>query len=97
METLDVYKRQVSFSAKPGTTTALIGPSGSGKTTIVSLLARFWDVTGGQILIDGIDLRKINPDILAEQMAIVFQEVYLLKDTVLNNIRCLLYTSWLFY
>ena len=67
----------VSFSAK----------SGSGKTTIVSLLARFWDVTGGQILIDGIDLRKINPDILAEQMAIVFQEVYLLKDTVLNNIR----------
>ena len=52
-----------------------------------SLLARFWDVTGGQILIDGIDLRKINPDILAEQMAIVFQEVYLLKDTVLNNIR----------
>ena len=77
----------VSFSAKPGTTTALIGPSGSGKTTIVSLLARFWDVTVGQILIDGIDLRKINPDILAEQMAIVFQEVYLLKDTVLNNIR----------
>lgn len=77
----------VSFSAKPGTTTALIGPSGSGKTTIVSLLARFWDVTGGQILIDGIDLRKINPDILAEHMAIVFQEVYLLKDTVLNNIR----------
>lgn len=77
----------VSFSAKPGTTTALIGPSGSGKTTIVSLLARFWDVTGGQILIDGIDLRKINPDVLAEQMAIVFQEVYLLQDTVLNNIR----------
>lgn len=77
----------VSFSVKPGTTTALIGPSGSGKTTIVSLLARFWDVTGGQILIDGIDLRKINPDILAEHMAIVFQEVYLLKDTVLNNIR----------
>lgn len=77
----------VSFQARPGTTTALIGPSGSGKTTIVSLLARFWDVTGGQILIDGMDIRKINPDILAEQMSIVFQEVYLLQDTVLNNIR----------
>ena len=77
----------VSFMARPGTTTALIGPSGSGKTTIVSLLARFWDVTGGQILIDGVDIQKIKPDTLDENISIVFQEVYLLQDTILNNIR----------
>lgn len=77
----------VSFRAHPGTTTALIGPSGSGKTIIVSLLARFWDVTGGKIVIDGIDIQKIKPDTLDENISIVFQEVYLLQDSILNNIR----------
>lgn len=77
----------VSFVAQPGTTTALIGPSGSGKTTIVSLVARFWDVNGGQIKIGGLDIKEIKPDTLAQQISIVFQEVYLLADTVFNNIR----------
>lgn len=77
----------ISFAAKPGTTTALIGPSGSGKTTIVSLISRFWDVTDGAITIDGQDIRDISPDGLTSQMAVVFQDVYLLNDTIANNIR----------
>ncbi|MDR3122210.1 MAG: ABC transporter ATP-binding protein/permease [Treponema sp.] len=78
---------RVTFTAKPGTTTALVGPSGSGKTTIVSLISRFWDVTEGSIKIGGEDLRDIAPDGLTERMAVVFQDVYLLNDTALNNIR----------
>lgn len=77
----------INFTAKPGTTTALIGPSGSGKTTIVSLVSRFWDVTKGSIAIGGQDIRTIAPDGLASQMAVVFQDVYLLNDTIANNIR----------
>lgn len=79
--------KQVSFKVKQGTTTALIGPSGSGKTTVASLLSRFWDVTEGSISIGGVDIKKIAPDTLTKYMAIVFQEVYLLHDTIMNNIR----------
>lgn len=79
--------KNVSFQARQGTKTALIGPSGSGKTTIVSLLARFWDTTGGSIFAGGIDIKKIAPDVLTKYMAIVFQDVYLLNDTIMNNIR----------
>lgn len=79
--------QQVSFEVKHGTTTALIGPSGSGKTTVVSLLSRFWDVSGGQIMIGGYDIRTWSPDALTAQMAVVLQDVYLLNDTVANNIR----------
>lgn len=79
--------RDVSFSVKPGTTTALVGPSGSGKTTIISLISRFWDVSKGSITIGGSDIREQSPDALAEKMAIVFQDVYLLHDTIANNIR----------
>lgn len=82
----DVIKN-ISFLARQGTTTALIGPSGSGKTTIASLVSRFWDVTEGQIRIGGTDIRKISPDGLTEHMAVVFQDVYLLNDTIANNIR----------
>ncbi|MDR0759296.1 MAG: ABC transporter ATP-binding protein/permease [Treponema sp.] len=85
-EEVEVLKH-VSFAAKPGTTTALVGPSGSGKTTITSLISRFWDVTEGCIKIGGEDIRDIAPDGLTERMAVVFQDVYLLNDTVLNNIR----------
>lgn len=77
----------ISFTARPGTTTALIGPSGSGKTTIISLVSRFWDVTTGKITIDGQDIRNISPDALASQISVVFQDVYLLNDTIANNIR----------
>ncbi|SNR99608.1 ATP-binding cassette, subfamily B [Anaerovirgula multivorans] len=79
--------KDISFAAKQGTTTALIGPSGSGKTTIVSLLSRFWDVTGGRITIGGQDIRDISPDALTANMAVVFQDVYLLNDTIMNNIK----------
>lgn len=85
-DTIPVLK-DISFLAKQGTVTALIGPSGSGKTTVVSLLARFWDVKSGKITVGGCDIKKIAPDELLRHMSIVFQDVYLLSDTVLNNIR----------
>jgi ABC-type multidrug transport system, ATPase and permease components len=83
---VDVLKN-ISFEAKSGSVTALVGPSGSGKTTIISLISRFWDVTKGGITIGGEDIKSISPDGLTKEMAVVFQEVYLLNDTVANNIR----------
>lgn len=83
----DTVLNNVSFTAQSGTTTALIGPSGSGKTTIVSLLSRFWDVSSGKITVDGINIKDISPDALTSKMAVVFQDVYLLQDTILNNIK----------
>lgn len=77
----------LSFTAKSGQMTALIGHSGSGKTTVTSLIARFWDVNSGVIQIGGVDLRHIKPDALLEKISMVFQEVYLLNDTLYNNIR----------
>lgn len=85
-ENIPVLK-DISFQAKQGTTTALIGPSGSGKTTVVSLLARFWDVQKGFISIGGEKINEISPDTLTKYISIVFQDVYLLNDTVYNNIR----------
>lgn len=79
--------RDICFEAEPGTTTALIGPSGSGKTTIISLISRFWDVQGGKIEVGGTDIKELSPDSLTSHMAVVFQDVYLLNDTVANNIR----------
>ena len=77
----------VSFETPAGALTALVGPSGSGKTTIISLISRFWDVSKGSVTIGGRDIREQSPDALAEKMAIVFQDVYLLHDTIANNIR----------
>lgn len=77
----------ISFTVKPGATTALIGPSGSGKTAIASLISRFWDVTDGRITVGGEGIRNISPDGLTRQMAVVFQDVYLLHDSIANNIR----------
>ena len=77
----------ISFCAAPGTTTALVGPSGSGKTTVISLLSRFWDVTKGTISIGGQNIMELSPDSLASHMAVVFQDVYLLNDTIAGNIR----------
>ena len=77
----------VTFTAQPGTRTALVGPSGSGKTTVISLISRFWDASSGSVRVGGHEVRDIAPDALAEQVAVVFQDVYLLADTVANNIR----------
>ena len=67
--------------------TAIVGPSGSGKTTMCSLIARFYDVDKGRITLGGEDLRKYTCDSILKQLSIVFQEVYLFHDTILDNIR----------
>jgi ATP-binding cassette subfamily B protein len=67
--------------------TALVGPSGGGKTTLLNLIARFWDVQEGSIQIGGVDVRQMRADTLMKQISVVFQDVYLFKDTILNNIR----------
>lgn len=77
----------VSFTAKQGEVTALVGPSGSGKSTITKLAARFWDVNRGSIRIGGIDVNSVEPETLIQSYAIVFQDVVLFNDTVMNNIR----------
>lgn len=81
----DVLK-DVSFSAEKGTMTALVGPSGGGKSTIASLFARFWDIQSGEILLRGTDIRKIPLSVLMDNISMVFQRVYLFRDTVYNNI-----------
>ena len=81
----DVLK-DVSFSVKKGQMTALVGPSGGGKSTIASLLARFWDVKNGRILVKGEDIREVSLGSLMDQISMVFQRVYLFQDTVYNNI-----------
>ena len=67
--------------------TALVGPSGSGKTTLSRLIARFWDVNSGEILVGGKNIRGIDPEALMRSMSFVFQDVVLFNDTVMNNIR----------
>ena len=79
--------KNVSFTAHNKQVTALIGPSGSGKSTIINLVLRFWDRTSGSIKVGGIDIKDINPDTLTDNIAVVFQDVYLMKDTVINNIK----------
>ena len=76
----------VSFKVMKGETVALVGPSGSGKTTLANLLARFWDVDGGEILVNGSSVKEVALSSLLEQISMVFQNVYLFKDTVYNNI-----------
>jgi subfamily B ATP-binding cassette protein MsbA len=78
--------KNVSFSAKAGQVIALVGLSGAGKTTLVNLLPRFYDVTGGAILIDGIDIREVTLASLRQQIGIVTQETVLFDDTIANNI-----------
>lgn len=77
----------VSFRIPNRTTTAIVGPSGSGKTTLTSLIARFWDVDEGRILINGKDVRSYSYDSLMSNFSFVFQKVYLFNDTIANNIR----------
>jgi ATP-binding cassette subfamily B protein len=67
--------------------TALVGPSGSGKTTITNLIARFWDIDSGEIMIGGINIKNIKTEKLLSYISMVFQDVYLFQDTVYNNIK----------
>ncbi|MEJ8304501.1 ABC transporter ATP-binding protein [Saccharibacillus sacchari] len=78
--------RDLSFSIEPNTITALVGPSGSGKSTVTRLIARFWETTGGDIRIGGQPIREFHPERLLEQISVVFQDVYLFRDTIGNNI-----------
>ncbi|MEI2692615.1 MAG: ABC transporter ATP-binding protein [Anaerolineae bacterium] len=77
----------ISFTAEPGKTIAIVGPTGAGKTTIINLLPRFWDVTGGAVLIDGIDVRAVTAESLRRQIGIVLQDSFLFSTTVMENIR----------
>jgi ABC-type multidrug transport system fused ATPase/permease subunit len=79
--------RHISFEARPGEMVALLGPTGSGKSTIVNLLPRFYDVTGGRITIDGIDIRDVTLASLRRSIGIVQQDVFLFLDTIRENIR----------
>ncbi|WP_430625059.1 ABC transporter ATP-binding protein, partial [Ralstonia pseudosolanacearum] len=79
--------RGVSFVARPDTVTALVGPSGAGKSTLAHLVARFHDVEAGQVLIGGVDVRAMRLDDLLDRIAIVFQDTYLLNDSIENNLR----------
>ena len=77
----------VTINIPQNTTTAIIGPSGSGKTTLCHLLSRFWDVDSGKVTLDNRDIREYSMDSLMENFSFVFQNVYLFKDTIANNIR----------
>lgn len=79
--------RHVTFTVPERSMTALVGRSGSGKTTIASLIARFWDVQQGTVKIGGADVKEMTCDSLLKHISMVFQNVYLFNDTILNNIR----------
>ncbi|MBM3128480.1 MAG: ABC transporter ATP-binding protein [Chloroflexi bacterium] len=77
----------VSLRAEPGQTVAIVGPTGAGKTTIINLIPRFYDVVGGAVKIDGVDVREVTRASLRAQIGIVLQDTFLFSDTVMNNIR----------
>ncbi|MDW8299951.1 MAG: ABC transporter ATP-binding protein [Anaerolineae bacterium] len=79
--------RGINLRAEAGQTIAIVGPTGAGKTTLVNLIPRFYDVSGGAVLIDGVDVRDITLESLRSQIGIVPQDSFLFADTVMNNIR----------
>ncbi len=79
--------KDVSFTIKPGQTIALVGPTGAGKSTVVSLVSRFYDVTGGSISIDGYDVRDVKLNSLRKQMSVMLQDSFIFSGTILDNIR----------
>ena len=79
--------RGINLVAEPGQSIAIVGPTGAGKTTLVNLLPRFYDVTGGAVTIDGVDVRDVTLPSLRKQIGVVLQDTFLFSDTVLNNIR----------
>jgi ATP-binding cassette subfamily B protein len=79
--------QHISFTARPGQTTAVIGSTGAGKTTLVNLIPRLFDATDGQVLVDGVDVRDLAPDALWERVGLVPQRPYLFTGTVASNLR----------
>ena len=79
--------RDVTFTARQGEVTALVGPSGGGKTTVSRLAARFWDIDRGKITVGGMDISRIEPETLLSLYSIVFQDVTLFNNTIMENIR----------
>jgi ATP-binding cassette, subfamily B, multidrug efflux pump len=77
----------ISFTSLPGQTTAIIGSTGAGKTTLVNLVARLFDVTSGAVLVDGVDIRELDPDVLWSRIGLVPQKPYLFSGTVASNLR----------
>ena len=79
--------RGVSFEVEPGEMIGLVGPSGGGKTTVTNLIARFYDVTAGRVLVDGVDLRELEIGHYRRQIGIVLQDPYLFHGSIVENIR----------
>jgi ATP-binding cassette, subfamily B, multidrug efflux pump len=79
--------KNVSFTAQPGQTVAIVGPTGAGKTTIINLIPRFYDVTSGAVRIDGVDVRDVSMNSLRSQIGIVLQDTFLFSTTVMENVR----------
>ena len=79
--------RGISFTARAGQTTAVVGSTGAGKTTLVSLLPRLFDATGGAVLVDGVDVREIDPELLWSRIGLVPQKPFLFSGTVASNLR----------
>ena len=79
--------QDVSFTATPGTITALVGPSGAGKSTVARLIPRFWDVDAGRVRVGGTDVRNMTADTLMQQVAFVFQDTFLFATSIADNIR----------
>ena len=82
-----VILKNVSFEVKPGQTIALVGPTGAGKSTVVNLISRFYDVTGGAVRIDGHDVRDVQLHSLREQMGVMMQDSFIFTGTIMDNIR----------
>ncbi len=78
--------KDVSFVAPPGRTIAIVGPTGSGKTTLVNLIPRFYDASGGRVVVDGVDVRELKHDQLRRSVGVIFQETFLFSASVAENI-----------
>jgi ATP-binding cassette subfamily B protein len=83
----DPVLRDISFRAEPGTTTAVVGSTGAGKSTLVNLVPRLYDATGGTVRLDGIDVRRLAPESLWSEVGLVPQKAYLFTGTVASNLR----------
>ncbi len=77
----------ITFTTRPGTTTAIVGSTGAGKTTLVNLLPRLFDATSGRVLVGGVDVRELDPDVLWSTIGLVPQRPYLFSGTVASNLR----------